>query len=172
MAANGKGGRRSAGEALEQTVEHGPARRRWARRSRRRLLVAAQTAVLAGASAQIVAFDLQPPGVALTLFLVLLSLYALLGTQLNLASRWVVGLRLDERQREDRERARSVGYRTTTVLLFGLMMLAVVLWSGRPDLAVPMNALAALTFLLGGVHTGLPAAVLAWRLPDETRDDE
>ncbi|TDQ55291.1 hypothetical protein [Actinorugispora endophytica] len=162
----------SHGEVLVRMVEHGPARRRWSSRNRRRALVLAQALVCSAAAVGMYLVPRLPAVVIMPVFLVLMAAGVLLGTQLNIAARWVAGLpTLDERQRADQERARRMGHHVTAGLLFALFLAATVLWTAR---AAPVEAgvVAASAWLAVMTHTSFPAAYLAWTLPDEVPDDE
>ncbi|MFC3998293.1 hypothetical protein ACFOVU_20375 [Nocardiopsis sediminis] len=179
MVKSASAGSRGAGMFGERTqdemrtrVEGERVRRRWARRGRRRALVAVEAAVVVAGAAMLAAVQTagSGPGV-LFAFLALMALGAFLGTQVNLASRWVVGYRgLDERQRVDHERALRVGHHVTAAALFAALMVVMVV--GQMDGVVVNGALAPAVFVLAMLHFGYPAAHLAWTLPDEVPDED
>ncbi|MFC4565090.1 hypothetical protein ACFO4E_24810 [Nocardiopsis mangrovi] len=159
-------------DEMRARVENERVRLRWARRGRRRALVAAEAAVAVAGALVLAAVQLSYGGLALLIaFLALMALGAFLGTQVNLASRWVAGYRgLDERQRADHERALRIGHHVTAAVLF--VALVVLLAVGQVAVAVPAAVLAPTVFLLAMLHFCYPAAHLAWNLPDEVPDED
>ncbi|MDA8369707.1 MAG: hypothetical protein M0026_07530 [Nocardiopsaceae bacterium] len=158
-------------DQLHAAVEDEKTRRRWARRGRRRLLVAAEGAVTLGTGAALLAQLTRPFPGGWFVFLALALLVAVLGTQINIAARWVAGYQgLDERQRAEQSRARIVSHRLTTVLLFALMVAAMLLTA--TDIEVPIAALAPALFVFFLLHSAFPSVYLAWTQPDEVPDEE
>ncbi|MFW6638466.1 hypothetical protein ACOALZ_00325 [Nocardiopsis algeriensis] len=167
-------------EGLRASVENPRRRAFWAPRSRRRLAVvalAALTLAAAGTYAAVVVAEGPAARGATIGFVVLLLLTAVLGTQLNIATRWVAGYTgLDEYQRAEMARATKLGHHVTAVLMTLLIAVATGFggalsaldWDGRLPLAVlvPMVVVTAMC------HASFPACYLAWTRPDEIPDEE
>ncbi len=167
-------------ERLHAFVEDPRRRRFWATRSRRRQAVVAFALVNAVASAAFAAsIGIGSPYASLlvAVFLVFLVGAAVLGTQLNVAARWVVGYEgVDEFQRSEMDRATLLGHHVTAALL--TLLVAVTCgfggWSAGGDMRadVAFMVLVPLVLVTSMCHASFPACYLAWNRPDEILDEE
>ncbi|GAA3728979.1 hypothetical protein HDA32_000091 [Spinactinospora alkalitolerans] len=166
-AAGGRPGRWSA--ALDRAADNEKARRRWAARGRRRVLVAVTAACMA---LTVGGLALGPP-VGMAVFVAAGLPMCYLASQVNLATRLVTERSeagLDEREISQRRRAGTVSHRVTTVVLLVLWFVGMALWAqgGAVPIEAAVPVLGALVFL----HASFPAAYLAWTLPDDPLDDD
>ncbi|WP_285734039.1 hypothetical protein [Nocardiopsis sp. ATB16-24] len=167
-------------ERLRALVEDPRRRRFWAARSRRRQAVVALALVTIVASAAFaVSIGVEPPYTPLLMgvFVVFLLGTMVLGTQLNVAARWVVGYEgVDEFQRSEMDRATLLGHHVTAALL--ALLVAVTCgfggWSvgGGLPTDVAFMVLVPLVLVTAMCHAVFPACYLAWTRPDEILQEE
>ncbi|MDT0328011.1 hypothetical protein [Nocardiopsis lambiniae] len=170
-------------ERMRAMVENPRRRAFWAARSRRRIAVVVLTATTLTA-ALFLALPLvvdaawSPiPFISLVGFVVLMLSTMVIATQVNIATRWVVGYRgVDEFQRAEMDRATLLGHHVTAGLATLLIAVTAAFATAAPGSGMgaelPLAVLAPLVVITAMTHAAFPACFLAWTRPDEVPDDE
>jgi MFS family permease len=135
------------------------------------LLVAAALVALPGASDAVPSPRPQVFGVIL-IALLLIGVY--LGVFASVGNFAVRGAVLDERERAQRDRATAIAYRVLGVMIVVATFYAILANTHRLGLPIPTDAgeLVAFMIPLYFAVLSLPAAVLAWTLPDPDPEPE